>query len=140
MSLVKFYRGSANVSLPAHNEGSIFVITRDDSHGDIYVDVEEGKRLHIIPDSPITYLTAPISNQLRSEVGKVYYIDNGAGKDPSFKVGDGNAYVVDLPIFTAVTAEEKAFWNHKVDAYIQSEIIDGGSNEVLVLTRDNYLI
>ena len=109
MSLVKFFRGSTDVSNLAHNEGSIFVIARDDSHGDIYVDVEQGKRLHIIPESPVINLTAPISNQLRSEAGKVYYIDNGAGKDPSFKVGDGNAYVVDLPIFTAVTADEKAF-------------------------------
>ena len=59
MGLVKFYRGSANVSLPAHNEGSIFVIARDDTHGDIYVDVEQGKRLHITPDSPVeVYTTA----------------------------------------------------------------------------------
>lgn len=58
---------------------------------------------------------------------------NDQGEDiAAYKVGDGSAYVVDLP-FTEeliydhindssihVTAQEKAFWNNKVRGYVDS--------------------
>ena len=62
---------------------------------------------------------------------------------PGFKVGDGNAYVVDLPFSDApymqhimdtvihITQEEREFWNDKVTAYIDPEIEDR-----LIITKD----
>ena len=53
---------------------------------------------------------------------------------PGIKIGDGNAYVVDLPFVTdwlsdgLVTDEERAFWNNKITAYAE------GKN--LVLTKN----
>ena len=62
---------------------------------------------------------------------------------PGFKVGDGKAYLIDLP-FTDdlmvkhmanqnihVTPEEKAFWNNKVRAYYSSV-----EEDTLILTVD----
>lgn len=64
---------------------------------------------------------------------------------PAFKLGDGNAYVVDLPFATVdeetflshvnnnvihITASERQFWNNKVTAD-ESEV----SNEVLIFTK-----
>ena len=69
-------------------------------------------------------------------------IDDGAGgvkNVPGFKIGDGKAYLIDLPFADAlteqhiadaivhVTAEERAFWNNKVRAFID------GNN--LILTQ-----
>lgn len=60
---------------------------------------------------------------------------------PGVKIGDGKAYLIDLPFTDAlmvqhmsdmsihVTAEEKAFWNSKVRAYTA-----GADGENLVLT------
>ena len=53
---------------------------------------------------------------------------------PSFKIGDGLAYVVDLPFVTdinKITQTQKDFWNNKVTAYI-----DDTNNEMLVLSKD----
>ena len=75
-------------------------------------------------------------------------------KIPNFKVGDGLAYVVDLPFvgddlretLTAhlidtsahITAAERAFWNTKVRCYIGTET-QGGTrveNGELIFTTD----
>ena len=62
---------------------------------------------------------------------------------PGFKVGDGLAYLIDLPfnddIFVAhmsdtsihITDEERLFWNNKVTAHL-----DAFDLETLVLTKD----
>lgn len=62
---------------------------------------------------------------------------------PGFKVGDGLAYLIDLPfnddlmlqhinnLMIHVTEEEKAFWNNKVTAYINAE-----NTEELILTKN----
>lgn len=55
---------------------------------------------------------------------------------PGFKVGDGNAYLIDLPFITdwiipgLVTDEERNFWNNKVTAYL-----DNADNGNLVLSK-----
>lgn len=68
--------------------------------------------------------------------------DNGE-KIPGFKVGDGLAYLIDLPfngdLFLQhvqdtsihVTDAEKAFWNNKVTAFIDAENLEN-----LVLTKE----
>ena len=51
---VRFYRGAQGASLPAaHQDGAIFIVERDQNNnlGDMYVDIDNGKRLHIVPDS-----------------------------------------------------------------------------------------
>lgn len=51
---VRFYRGAQGASLPAaHQDGAIFIVERDEANnlGDMYVDMDSGKRLHIVPDS-----------------------------------------------------------------------------------------
>lgn len=63
-------------------------------------------------------------------------IDDGHGgviNVPGIKIGDGSAYVVDLPFIDVlmedhinnhgihVTPEEKEFWNNKVSAYVLYE-------------------
>ena len=56
---------------------------------------------------------------------------------PGIKIGDGNAYVADLPFVTdwilegLVTREERNFWNNKVTAYI-----DPNKSTRLVLSKD----
>lgn len=55
------------------------------------------------------------------------------GKDiPAFKVGDGKAYLIDLPFsyMGNVTAEQIEFWNNKVTAYV-----DDNDEENLILSK-----
>ncbi|MBR6529624.1 MAG: hypothetical protein IKT62_06260 [Firmicutes bacterium] len=78
MALIKFFRGAAGVSLPEHHDGAIFIVERGSTTGDMYVDVENGKRLHIVPDSPIITINKSYYNShkttLRPEEGKIYNI------------------------------------------------------------------
>ena len=72
---------------------------------------------------------------LRSKEKVIYvYTDYELGPDgkyiPGFKIGDGNAYVADLPFTSNVTMEEKNFWNNKVRVFA----IDG--IEMLVFTTN----
>lgn len=71
---------------------------------------------------------------------------------PGIKVGDGNAYVQDLPFTTDgvaylirqhiiddqrhVSEEDRYFWNNKSSSYIVS--LDEGDNS-LILTRDHII-
>ena len=51
--LIRFYRGLTEDSLPSpYNEGSIYVVARDENYGDIYVDIDSTTRLHIAPNIP----------------------------------------------------------------------------------------
>lgn len=53
---------------------------------------------------------------------------------PGIKIGDGSAYVVDLP-FVNVTSEQINFWNNKVNCYLEPELVVGGDDETLIFTR-----
>ena len=76
----------------------------------------------------------------RYESPNGYYI-------PGVKIGDGNAYVADLPfqdeayfehIFNTeihITQEEREFWNNKVTCYIETE-----NPNNLIFTKDNVII
>lgn len=83
-----------------------------------------------------------------STKGTLYvYTDNdGSTANAQIKIGDGLAYIIDLPFFLGdavarleehitdyrvhVTEAERAFWNSKVTAYIHGQSED---NNVLVL-------
>jgi hypothetical protein len=82
--------------------------------------------------------------------GTIYiYSDHetdGQNLIPSIKVGDGTSYLIDMPFIDKlyadhilntvihVTAEDKAFWNNKVTA-----IIDSVQLNTLILTKENIL-
>lgn len=58
-----------------------------------------------------------------SELGSIYVYTDYRKEDgvniPAMKIGDGSAYVQDLPFFsTGVTEADRAFWNNKVAASI----------------------
>lgn len=64
---------------------------------------------------------------LISEKDRIYvYTDYQMVDDqpvPGLKVGDGNAYLIDIPFisFGDVTPEERAIWNNKVSAAMSTE-------------------
>lgn len=111
MTQIRFYRGTLGTSLPAHNEGAIFVLQGEQLEGDIYkgdlyVDVDQGKRLHITENSPIR--SGPASNwpgSTLSENGVLYIITpSSSGESPVIKIGDGATTVGQLPaISTSIT-------------------------------------
>lgn len=78
--------------------------------------------------------------QLVSQMGYIYiysdYKQDREGNDiPGIKVGDGNAYLIDLPFSTKlidehiadavihITSAERNFWNNKVTCYIDDNNI-----------------
>lgn len=97
---------------------------------------------------------------LVGERGSIYvYSDRFKHKDdvgnvtliPGLKVGDGNAYLIDLPFTDAnsiralaehirdntrhITQEERTFWNNKVSSYVNQD-----DSENLVLSKTNYVL
>lgn len=77
---VRFYRGAAGTSLPeTRQNGAIFIIEREGSNGfgDMYVDMDNGNRLHIAPDnSLVPYYKendSDVNNPLISNKGTVYF-------------------------------------------------------------------
>lgn len=69
---------------------------------------------------------------MRGEV--IVYMDAGHKSDgnggtinvPRFKVGDGQAYLIDLPFVgedANVTPEDIAFWNNKLNCTLAGEIL-----------------
>lgn len=79
------------------------------------------------------------------------YEDEAGNQIPiaGLKIGDGTSYLIDMPFVTDnmsgalikhladhvvhITAEERAFWNNKVSAYM-----DHTTNELLVLSKHTY--
>lgn len=63
---------------------------------------------------------------LVSREGEIYvYSDAGAEGEPMIKIGDGNAYVVDLPFTAAtdfrITDQDIQNWNNKVAVRIEGD-------------------
>lgn len=114
---VRFYRGAQGTSLPAtHQDGAIFIIERAGTNnlGDMYIDMDNGKRLHIVPDSEfITYDSTMLNTT--SSLGQVYLFQE-TGKT-GIAVGDGQAYIGDLPVYDSTT---KVILQNKVNAYTGS--------------------
>lgn len=150
---VKFYRGAAGASLPnSHQEGAIFILERVNGSGlgDMYVDIENGKRLHITPDKEII----KYNNSLQSEVsilGQVYLFDGTISNKFGIAIGDGSAYIGDLPTYNFQTMAGAI--QNKVNAYLGTEYnaletakktVDGlvdnsltaNPSETLVLSRE----
>lgn len=95
-------------------------------------------------DCRVLYATTATWNsqpQLVSDRGYLYiysdYKQNSQGQNiAGFKVGDGNAYLIDMPFTDEtmqdhivdtvhhITQTEREFWNSKVRCYIDAEIQD----------------
>lgn len=73
---------------------------------------------------------------LISEQGAIY-IYTEEGKDPRMKIGDGLAYLIDLPfvVDVRVTPADKEFWNNKVSAYLNQT----DTEELIFSTNSFYL-
>lgn len=102
-------------------------------------------------DCRVLYATTETWNsqpQLISAKGFIYiyadYRQNGQGQNiPAMKVGDGNAYLIDMPFTDEllyghitdnvrhITQQEREFWNNKMRCYT-SEIQD----DVLIFTTE----
>ena len=122
---IRFYRGASGISLPARRNGAIFVVhsnapeneNEELYYGDIYVDVEEGQRLHITPHDTVLERTVDKLNTAPREIskkGKVYIVYDD--KDlvpgatippPTIRVGDGTTYVIDLPAYVIGISTEQ---------------------------------
>lgn len=157
---VRFYRGAQGTSLPATNQdGAIFIIERagtDESGnnlGDMYVDMDNGKRLHIMPDKELIFYSSSMSGTT-STLGQVYVFQEQNPKKIGIAVGDGSAKVGDLPVYDYTTINNiKTAIENKVNAYLGTEYnnlsseyktIDdinppsnnNGAEETLVLSRE----
>jgi hypothetical protein len=94
---------------------------------------EWDKQLSLISDADTIYVYTDYQT-ITDDQGNTKYI-------PGIKIGDGLAYVVDLPFIDEkilqhlnnhnihVTAEEKTFWNNKNRAFVSNE-----DTENLILT------
>lgn len=110
---------------------------------------------HSAVELPYTYMTTAEWNQQPptvSEAGALYiwsdYRQDEQGNNiPGVKVGDGNAYIADLPFKDDdflkhilntdihVTPEEKEFWNNKVTCYISQN-----NPERIIFTKNKVII
>ena len=97
MTQVRFYRGSQEVSLPEIQPGAIFIMQRDDTHGDMFVDTDENTRLHITPGDPVEIISIQdraTTNTLTSKKGQIYYFEDN--NKPYLKIGDGSSTIGNL--------------------------------------------
>lgn len=95
-------------------------------------------------DCRVLYATTATWNsqpQLVSEMGYIYIYSDYKQNDQDqniagMKVGDGNAYLIDMPFtdellydhladnVSHITQQEREFWNNKVRCFIDSEVQD----------------
>lgn len=166
---VKFYRGAQGTSLPTTTQdGAIFIIERLGSDGkgygvgDIYVDMDQGKRLHIIPDNNFSiYNSDPSISGQTSKPGMLYVVMDENNNQVGVKIGDGQAYIGDLPTYDAILANTvqqhttqleqhtnqleqhtnklttyQIAISDKVNAYLGDEYLELGENKI---NKDNNL-
>lgn len=156
MAQIKFYRGGQTASLPnTIEDGAIYVLDNGDTSGEIYTDINNQRIKIGTGQSSIVVKTTQEwraeNPKTISKSGTIYvfsdarsyeeeYEENGETLTrtvtvPGIKIGDGQAYVIDLP-FSTVTAEQINFWNNKVNCYLETEYNIQGNEENLVFTRD----
>lgn len=96
----------------------------------------------LVSEEGVVYIYSDAQSYTSDDGSRTVYV-------PGIKIGDGNAYLIDLP-FTGsdaliaehvndtglhVTSEEKLFWNNKVDCYLGLD-----DNENVIFTRDKIVI
>lgn len=110
----------------------------------ILYDTTEGwnNQRDLVSEEGVVYIYSDAQSYTTDDGSRTVYV-------PGIKIGDGNAYLIDLP-FTGsdaliaehvndtglhVTTEEKLFWNNKVDCYLGLD-----DNENVIFTRDKIVI
>ena len=120
MAITKFYRGIDKSSLPdSPRDGSIYIIDTGENpganagRGEMYVDVGN-RRLQISPPASaaniVKYTESGIAEigRTTSSLGYLYLIvSDTTGEEIGYKIGDGNAFIVDLPFTTFINTQEK---------------------------------
>ena len=139
MPKIKFFRGSGS-SLPQElHDGAIYIIDAGESaingltRGELYVD-SGNKRLRMSAQPTYVYTESQVAALVGVESirGAIYVITDSDGNQVGIKIGDGNAYVIDLPIVGSAKVQRH------VEAYAAPiKEIDTGSGEVrLILAAD----
>lgn len=82
---------------------------------------EDSSEVMIHTTAEWALLTSLVSIKGMIYIWSDYKTENGVDI-PAFKVGDGSAYVVDLPFATqAITTTQITSWNNKVSARVSGE-------------------
>ena len=106
---IKFCRGTRDASLPDnYQDGTIFVMERPDSSdgtyslGDMYVDIDNETRLHIIPDpsNNFSFYDSIAMNEKKSKLGVIYIVTDMNDNQIGIKIGDGETMINSLPIYS----------------------------------------
>lgn len=117
---------NGSISLPKTVTGDNYLDLRNKPsiNGEPLIGDKSSEDLHIVACK--TSAEWAELTDLVSREGEIYvYSDAGANGEPMVKIGDGNAYVVDLP-FTAVTDfritdTDIQNWNNKVAVRIEGD-------------------
>lgn len=140
MALFKVYRGLASNLPSALHDGYAYFTTDD---GKFYIDADNDgtvTRTLVNPDAAgiriATTSEWAAQTSLVSEEGIIYVYSDHQTKDgtniPGLKIGDGKAYVVDLPFIDTlyidhiadtdihITATERTKWNKAITATMSS--------------------
>jgi len=139
-SQVKFFRGSESSLPQGQHDGAIYVVDTGEAavngltRGELYVD-SGIKRLRIGAQPVYIYTESQIASLIgvTSEKGAIYIITDSNGEQTGIKIGDGSAYVIDLPTvdFLSIQQHVKAYSTPIINE------IDSGSGEVrLILAAD----
>ena len=148
MAQIKLFRGqNTSLSNVPITDGAVYVIANESNTGDVYADVGQ-QRIRI--GSGESNIQIKTTQEWRDETPKtvsqegVFYIFVETDSEDKFtstrvKIGDGKAYVVDLPFIDQnrleITQNQIDHWNHKLD--LATEVIN---DEKLVFTRSMNLI
>lgn len=139
-SQVKFFRGSESSLPQEQHDGAIYVVDTGEAavngltRGELYVD-SGIKRLRIGAQPTYIYTESQMSTLIGivSKRGAIYIVTDSNGDQVGVKIGDGSAYIIDLPMvdFLSIQKHVKAYTAPIIDE------INSGSGEVrLILAAD----
>jgi len=72
MARIRLYRGAAGASLPStKRDGAIYILEKDDvnNYGEMYVDMDNGKRVRIAPEHTVKYDKATVNTKTFTGTG-----------------------------------------------------------------------
>lgn len=140
MPKIQFYRGS-KASLPQElHDGAIYIVDTGETavngftRGEMYVD-SGNKRLRMSAQPTYVYTESQMSQLIgvSSTLGAFYIVTNSDGEQVGIKIGDGNAYVIDLPMvnFSKIQRHVEAY-----AAPLLNEVNSGSGEVRLILSAD----
>lgn len=130
MALVKFYNGTEEQIIKhAFEDGAIYAATDIDM---IAYDIKDESERHFVygTSSSMGKIT-DFSTEQPSIKNNIYYIQNEEGEIIDVKLGDGNAYVIDLPSFSSIVTN---FLDSS--SYLESHLIEANPEYITVSGED----